>query len=359
MHSEYYLENRANTGDTEHQKFYRIVVDGCDTHFTWGAIGANKPGTEDKTHESESEAFAYAQAKLKSKQAGKKGYLLITEKQGGDVPSMSTGRTAPVRRTDTVQHEQRPPETGRKFGFEVETHSNLDPKKIADQLSARKLKINYRAGSYFHSDGTSWDVKRDGSCGFEFASPILCENSGIFDVKLALEKIRGVCETAVNADCGIHVTIDVSDHGEADLRRLLVGYLKAQEHFYKRCNKTRQVNRYCQRNDVRALQIPSMSMAVCSNVVNMLARAMSPGGRYHGLNLDNMRASKPRVEFRMLESTLDARKVGTWIRTCIGFVNGLLKSGATFTTNESFSEETFDAIVAGTWSVRKGALVSA
>ena len=171
--------------------------------------------------------------------------------------------------------------------------------------------------------------------------------SGIFDVKVAADKIREICPTAVNSNCGLHVTVDVSDHSAADIKRLIVGYLKAQEHFYTECNESRQSNRYCKRN-------PTASMASAIKSGDPMFVATCAGGwarhedRYHGLNLTRL-FSKKVVEFRMMESTVSARKLGQWIRQCVGFVDGLKKSGVAFKSTDAFSRETFDKIVEGTW----------
>jgi hypothetical protein len=118
--------------------------------------------------------------------------------------------------------EERPSAEGRRFGMELETHTRVDIDEVIRLCEDRGLKINDQRSRYFKSDGAKWDIKRDGSCGYEFASPILSGAAGIFDAKIAVEKIREVCPTAVNSDCGIHVTIDVSDHSPADLKRLLI-----------------------------------------------------------------------------------------------------------------------------------------
>jgi hypothetical protein len=191
------------------------------------------------------------------------------------------------------------------------------------------------------------DVKRDGSCGYEFASCKLQGDQGLFDSKLAVEKIREVAPNAVNQKCGIHVTVDVSDHSSEDLKRLIIGYLKAQEHFYSQCSEWRQSNHYCQRNPVD--KVSTMVTMSTSNIGSIVSAA---GGtdRYHGLNLTNT-LGKHIVEFRMLESTEAIRKVGAWIRMCVGFVDGLKKSGVKFTSGDEFSAATFKSVCEGTWTV--------
>lgn len=322
-----YAEQRGATGDTEHNKFFELIDDDSKVISRWGPIGAAKP--------SEKVLIESPDAAIRKKAFDKK----FKEKcQRKDNPYV-------VVEDGGLRVEDRPSEAGRRWGLEVETHSRLSIQEVAAKMRERDLEVNVDTGRYFKSNGRVWDVKRDGSCGFEFASPILSGDAGIFDAKIACDKIKEVCPTPVNSSCGIHVTIDVSDHSEKDLCRLIIAYLKAQEHFYAECNESRQNNRYCLRNPVQALQSTSNYHSF-----SWLFGAVDGSNRYHGLNLSRLREKKI-IEFRMLESSVSSRKVGAWIRMCVGFVDGVLKSKAHFKTGAQFSEETFRAICEGTWSV--------
>lgn len=328
-----YLEHRGSEGDTQNNKFYTITDDGAKVQFSWGAIGtAGQSKVEIESTDSEAREAVF-QKKLKEKV--KKGYVVI--------------------KRDGVQVEDRPPEEGRGWGLEVETHSALSIEDIVSRMRERGLSVNVRTSDYFHSDGNQWDVKRDGSCGYEFASPISRGKHGLFNAKVAVEKIKEVCPDAVNSSCGVHVTIGVADHfnerglDHTDLKRLVIGYLKAQENFYAMCNSSRQNNRYCMRNPVENLErIIKATPRDISTIVDMAGGWRSHSDRYHGLNFTRL-FSKKVVEFRMLESTVSVRKVGEWIETCVGFVDGLKKSGVTFKSPSRIGAETFKAIVAGTW----------
>lgn len=331
-----YAEQRGASGDVEHNKMFRFIDDGESVIFEWGPIGGSKPQRKVITEPDAEKRKAIFDAKLKEKTERKSNpYVIIETEDGGN----------------RVRVESRPDATGRGWGLEVETHSNLDPADIANRMAQRGLRVNFDPGRYFKSDGLTWDVKRDGSCGYEFSSPILRGEAGIFDAKLAVDKIREVCPNAVNTSCGIHVTVSVDDHSEQDLFRLVVGYLKSQEHFYLQCGPSRQDNRYCKRNPVSALQ----RIGSRSNRIGLRELLEVSGGyrnhddRYHGLNLTRIFSLKV-VEFRMLESTVATRKVGSWIHTCVGFVDGLKKSGVVFNSPSTISGETFDKIVNGTWT---------
>jgi len=327
-----YAEQRGATGATEHNKMFVFVDDDVNQEvvFEWGAIGCKKPSKKVVKEADPARRAEIFEAKLKEKTKRKDNpYVIITTEDGG--------------RTTTV--ESRPASTGRGWGLEVETHSNLSPEEIAAKMTERGLVVNVETGRYFHSEGRTWDVKRDGSCGYEFASPILRGEAGIFDAKLAVEKIREVCPNAVNRNCGIHVTIDMSDFSEEDLIRLVVAYLKSQEHFYGQCNSTRQDNRYCKRNPtVNLAQILKCTSA--AKAIDLAGGWRNHDDRYHGLNFTRVFSRKV-VEFRMLESSVDIRKVGAWIHTCVGFVDGVKKLGVKFSSTKTFSAETFEKLVSG------------
>lgn len=328
------MENRGATGDVEHSKFYRITEEDNKVIFNWGPTGAEGQQKVALVSDDAAERTAVFDKQLKSKQKG--GYVVVT--QGGE-PGQFIGQTRRV--------EERPSSEGRRWGLEVETHSNVDINRVAQLMTERGLRVNVETGRYFKSQGDVWDVKRDGSCGYEFASPILSGEAGFFDAKVAVEKIREICPSAVNHNCGIHVTIDVRDHSEADLRRLCVGYLKAQEHFFAECAEWRQNNRYCLRNCNGRVSSAIRQMIDQPRLSDVLA-TMSADNRYQGLNLARLREKKI-VEFRMMESSVAIRKVGGWIRMCVGFIDGLKASGVTFKSPDLFSAETFKEICEGTW----------
>ena len=321
---ETYLEHRGRTDGTEHCKFYRLVDDGRQVVFSWGPVGAT--GQRKVIIEPD----AQRRTKLFDDQLAAKtsrGYVTITEAEDNRA----------------VMVESRPSDTGRYWGLEVETHSNLDIADVAARMRQRNLNVSVNANRYFKSDGRQWDVKRDGSCGYEFASPKLRGEAGIFDAKIAVEKIHEVCPMAVNSKCGLHVTIDVADHTFTDLRRLVVGYLKAQEHFYGQCNESRQQNTYCLRNPV------NLEQAIhCKSSTSDLIAAVDGKNRYHGLNLTRLQELSV-VEFRMMESTVAVRKVGSWIRACVGFVDGLKSSNITFVSVTRMSTDTFNKIITSTY----------
>jgi hypothetical protein len=330
-----YTEQRGSSAGTEHNKFYEFEDDGTRVIFRWGDIGR------------------YPTVKGKDSGSGVKVALTSDDPAARDacLQKKFKEKTAPkhhggpyvVIRQDAQVIESRPDNTGRGWGLEVETHSRLSVNEVVAKMRERGLKVSVRLGDYFHSDGKNWDVKRDGSCGFEFASPILHAEAGIFDAKIAVEKIREVCQTAVNTNCGIHVTVDVSDFSKQELKRLVIAYLKAQEHFYSKCNESRQDNQYCRRNPTNLLgAILTIDASNIQLIVDKAGGWRNHSDRYHGLNFTRL-FSKKVVEFRMLESSVSVRKVGAWVRMCVGFIDGV-KNTTIAPTTEPMTSARFNEI---------------
>jgi len=322
-----YGEQRGVGGDTEHNKGYRITDDGVSTVLTeWGPIGnlrSKKVICESADPAERAKAF---DKQFKAKFNKKENPYVVIEQNG--------------QRT-----ENRPSSEGRAFGLEVETHSRVGIDEIISKLKSRGLNVRDRRNSYFHSDGSVWDVKYDSSAGYEFASPILSGSRGIFDAKLAVEKIREVGgAAAANANCGVHVTVDIGDHSFEDFKRLVIGYLRCQKHFYDQVHESRSTNQYCVPNPTHLIE--SILRATTVAEIRRLASNNHRGERYHGLNLTHA----GRAEFRHMEGNVSIRNIAAWIRLCVSFVDGVKKSGVKFKSTTPISKETFDKIAAGVWT---------
>jgi hypothetical protein len=302
-----YAEQRGVSGTIQHNKMIELIDDGSRVIYRWGSIGCKKPSEKVIC---ESSSVAEREAAWRNKYAEK------CQRKSHPYSVVEINGNAVKNRASTE---------GRRWGLEVETHSSLPIQDIVAKMRKRGLEVNVDTGRYFKSSGRIWDCKRDGSCGYEFASPILSGEAGLFDAKLAVDKIREVCPTAVNEKCGIHVTIDVSDHSPDQVRNLIIAYLYFQEGFYEKCASWRQNNRYCQRNPGMDLghaidYIKAQPSPLTAKYLDNVILWAGGNSRYHGLNLTRYKEKKI-IEFRMLESSVNVRKVGDWIQTCVGFVD--------------------------------------
>jgi hypothetical protein len=316
-----YLENRGNTNGIENNKFYELETKNNKLYCRWGSTNRYDELKNKYTLRS---GIRIIRSNINSKYTE-----LLNKKQRRGYVIIQQNRT---------QIENRPSATGRNFGVEIETNTNLSKAELCRLLKSRNLKTRV-TNSYIQSIGDKWDIKNDSSCGYEIASPILSGAQGVFDLKLAVDKIKDVLHNnhMPNNDCGIHITVYVSYFNNVDLKRLIIGFLKAQHHFYKMCNANRQNNSYCVKYDISKL-----NNCIRSHNVNGIKRILGCD-KYHGLNLSKL--DKKVVEFRMFQSELSARKITKWVRHCVGFVEGIKCSNTTFTTSSKLTINSFKNLI--------------
>ena len=316
-----YLENRGNTSGVENNKFYELETKNNKLYCRWGATN--------RYSELKNKYNICTGIKIINSDINAKYTDLLNKKQRRGYVVIQQNRT---------QLENRPSSTGRKFGVEIETNTNLSKVELSRLLKSRNLKLSVK-NSYSNSDGSKWDIKNDSSCGYEIASPVLSGAQGVFDLKLAADKIKDALNSShmPNSDCGIHITVDISDFSQSDLKRLIIGFLKAQHHFYKLCNSSRQSNSYCEKYDISKL-----NSCIRARNVGEIKRILRCS-KYKGLNLTKL--DKKVVEFRMFQSELGARKITSWVRTCVGFIEGIKCSNTTFITNSKLTKSTFKNLI--------------
>jgi predicted DNA-binding WGR domain protein len=316
-----YLEHRGNTNGVENNKFYEVETKNNKLYCRWGS-----------THRYEALKNKYIETsgiKILTKDISTKYHALILKKQR---------RGYNIIQTNSVRVETRPTNTGRKFGVEIETNTNLRKSVLCKLLKDRGLKARSISG-YTTSNGDKWDIKNDSSCGYEIASPILSGPQGIFDLKLAVDKIKdALLDTHMPDDrCGIHITVDVSDFNKVDIKRLIIGFLKAQHHFFDMCNESRQNNTYCKKYNISKIDqcIRATTVSKIQSILNIC--------KYRGLNLTKL--SDKVVEFRMFQSELSARKITEWVRVCVGFIEGMKTENISFTTDSKLSSVKFKSFI--------------
>jgi predicted DNA-binding WGR domain protein len=316
-----YLENRGNTNGVENNKFYELETKNNKLYCRWGSTN--------RYNKLKNKYILCPGIKIFTSNVNQKYTELLNKKQRKGYVIIQQNRT---------QIENRPSATGRKFGVEIETNTNLSKIELSRLLKARNLKVR-TTNSYIQSNGDKWDIKNDSSCGYEIASPILSGAQGVFDLKLAADKIKDALNDShmPDSDCGIHITVDISDFTSTDIKRLIIGFLKAQHHFYKMCNTNRQNNTYCKKYDISKL-----NNCIRARTVSEIKRILGCS-KYKGLNLSKL--DKKVVEFRMFQSELGARKITNWVRTCVGFVEGIKCSNITFTTNSKFTTTSFNNLI--------------
>lgn len=183
-------------------------------------------------------------------------------------------------------HRSKSPKNRRKhIGVEIEMISKLDEGELKILLAENDLENHV-------------EVKDDGSINSTSKFPYsyeLCVLSDEGNIYKVLDKLCGVLRknSSVNSSCGLHVHLDMRSRIRSEVYEKL---FYSQPLLYLMCPKTRFKNGYCQ---------PTMEYV-----------RNSDGERYVGINRESYGAHKT-FEVRMHSSTLDARKIGNWIKLLI------------------------------------------
>lgn len=221
----------------------------------------------------------------------------------------------------------------RKFGVELE--ANLNVKKVlgidpqvnvraalhiilacqSKTSKAKKLEICHHE---YRTNLEKWTIKEDGSLnhhyGFEMVSPILQGRSGLVDLGKMVNMLNSVgCE--VDARCGMHVHVDVSDLSEDEKVAVATRYSHFHDKIEKFVNKSRWNNYNCERTASHHVDyfLTNILREGKASPYSRSGQAVSISDRY------------PTLEFRHHEGCLDVKEVQNWVKFCINFVEQSVK----------------------------------
>lgn len=228
------------------------------------------------------------------------------------------------------------PWTGRTFGVEMEmSERGMSASRLQHALvtALPRNRVSHRTAGYYHSDGTTWDVKTDSSAGttemvsgYEVASPaLLMDESGHSDeFKKGVNAIAAL-RPHITKRSGVHVHIDVADYSWDDLRKLMVLWVRYEPFFFELVSPSRRNNGYCMPSRKCDWTGPetddwnNVSQAVeatSQRRFEQYARMTDRGA----LNLGHFWRSK-RVEFRLHHGTVDYDKLRHWVILLLALVN--------------------------------------
>lgn len=208
-----------------------------------------------------------------------------------------------------------------RFGLEFEFHPGMHPQAhyltaIRDALSPLGQADNVFAYGYRHSNGASWELKTDSSCGFEVASPALRWNqwNQVAAVMTALQNAGAI----VTARCGLHVHHETIGARASTLRRLLLMWYVYESVWFNMVSASRRNSRYCLPLRYGATY-ESLFHMLQSNSNDTMRQVVNNLSRYRGLNATTWWASG-RVEVRIHHGTLQPNLVQLWTALTQNFV---------------------------------------
>mmetsp|Transcript_4821 Transcript_4821/g.4777 ORF Transcript_4821/g.4777 Transcript_4821/m.4777 type:complete len:513 (+) Transcript_4821:79-1617(+) len=285
--------------------------------------------------------------------------------------SSSSPSAAPTTTTTTTSCRDTPlpgPETG-TFGIEFELSCALGSQAhhigqhvmnytgIGMRLEEKKLTRSGYRYTYFCSrdlvTGREWTICRDSSikssnlewhyCEFwELKSPILSGQEGLQFVHTVLNAVTDSSAVVINESMGTHVHIGIGGSAHdvplEKLQSICTNFIIYEEVMDSFLGRTQ--NKYARTHKLGALDSPPSSATTCianCHTKRALFQLMNPHGRYHKLNLDNLRQNRrPTIEFRQHPATKSSIQAEAWIRFCLAFIHN---SGTTNSSSSSNNEE--------------------
>lgn len=226
------------------------------------------------------------------------------------------------------------PWTTRTVGIEMEIRNlrtdrrHLSQSEVIAAVSGCGLTDHQvgRQHGYYHSDGSTWDIKTDSSCGFEVASPALRLNDAGHNADL--KKVcaaLGSLHPSVDKQCGLHVHVECSDLTWQQLQKLVALWARYEPFFFSLCPKSRATNQYCQPLRKTAWDGPHSNrwhatQTALSTDEEAVFKRNAASERRAALNLSTWWRTG-RVEFRLQGGTINYEKIRMWTILLTALVN--------------------------------------
>jgi hypothetical protein len=186
-------------------------------------------------------------------------------------------------------------------------------------------------GGWGHSDGSSWEVKTDASCGFEICTPAfrLNEQGQYPQLREILREIKLSPNPGVNNSCGLHVHVEANDMDWQAVQRLLRLWVRYEPFFFELIPRRRSANTFCPplrggRGRWDSTPDSSVAAAMVARTSATFRQYVSNRGRYSSLNLHPWWRSQ-RVEFRLHSGSLDYHKIRAWTMLMVSLVQRVME----------------------------------
>lgn len=217
----------------------------------------------------------------------------------------------------------------RKFGAELEiterkaNGSALTDNAIRNAIQPFTDRLNPARTGWYKSNGRTWDMKTDSSCGWELASPAMTLDSTGHNEELgsicgALEALGAVCDTR----CGTHVHFELGEYNWRDLQRLMILWVRYEPFFYSLQPANRRSKHYCtpmyrrewDGSDSSNYRIAQAACRATSQTVfeREARRLGSDNINRLGLNIGGFWRNQ-RIEVRLHSGTINYHKIRHWV----------------------------------------------
>lgn len=200
--------------------------------------------------------------------------------------------------------------SARQFGLEIEfsggqfSHWRRVLSRLFETNPAFRTEWLMTTEEYRHSDGSRWELKRDGSCGWELATPAMTWAHWPL-VEQVLTTLRENNAT-ITRNCGLHVHHEIREFSLASLRRLTVLWAITENTMFSLVAPTRRGNSYCSPLAATIREINSNSRSATAFRAWLRER-----GRHRAMNLTNW-WRRGTMEIRTHHGSLDADEIRWW-----------------------------------------------
>lgn len=200
----------------------------------------------------------------------------------------------------------------RKFGIELEI---IGITRASALQVLRAIGIEVVDENYNHTARSHWKLVSDSSVrgGFEVVSPVLQGEAGI-DEAMAVTTALDDAGARVNRSCGFHVHFDASDLTAGHIRTIVRRYAAHEAEIDATMPPSRRgsANTFC--NTLGGI----VERVTAPNTIRDMA--MAQPGRYYKVNLQSFMRHGT-IEFRQHSGTVNANKVGNWVRFLGEFID--------------------------------------
>lgn len=210
--------------------------------------------------------------------------------------------------------------SSRKFGVEIEFCTYEDIYVWKDLLSST---TGIPVVDGYGGDYSGWTLVSDGSVdGWELVSPILRGKNGLEQVAKMVKALRKH-GAKMDESCGLHVHVSAGDFSFANLMTAIKRYEQHEHAIDQAVAEHRRLHRnhYAEPMKDYVLEVTEQARSK-----KQLREILGLEGidRYAKLNICSY-VKHGTLEFRHHEGTLDLRKMLSWIKFCVRFMDDVRK----------------------------------
>jgi hypothetical protein len=193
-----------------------------------------------------------------------------------------------------------------KLGFELEfSMSGTDVPSHVQQVLEQK---GYSASSYHgyrkSYTTTRWDIKLDGSCGYEAASPVISTFTDLVK-QAAVAKLIKEERGSVNNRCGLHFHMEIKTMSVQVVVRLFRLLLRYEPAFFQLADPSRRDNQYCLAINASVLNKFKQAVKLATSTRDLMARVCNFWPTKNSWINPMTFQTVGTLEVRLMQSTLD------------------------------------------------------